>query len=187
MGIQSHLLKLCVHHFTSFTKLCFIDLIAQRLQTDSYTNPELSSLAAKVPKVVLQSKAENTRKKYERVFQVWERWANKYSLSPLPASETDISVYLVSIIQKCNSYASADEVFYAIKWAHELAGFDKNPCDSFFVTSVREVAHRILGHSVTKKEPITPEMLKLLVSRYGRELSNLSNLRSLSMFLLAFA
>lgn len=130
----------------------------------------------------------NTRKKYERVFGVWSRWASKYRLLSLPASESDVSVYLVSIIQKNNSFATVDEAFYAIRWAHELAGYDSNnPCSSFFVKSVREAAHMILGHSVSKKEPITAEILKQLVNIYGCDNANLYQLRSMLMCLLAYA
>jgi hypothetical protein len=57
--------------------------------------------------------------------------------------------------------------FYGIEWAHELAGFSNNACTSFYVTSVREAAHRILGHSVTKKEPISPDVLRQLACAFG--------------------
>jgi hypothetical protein len=38
----------------------FADLIALKLETRNYQNPELSFLADRVPDIVLQSKAPNT-------------------------------------------------------------------------------------------------------------------------------
>ena len=68
-------------------------------------------------------------------------------------------MYVISLIQRVKSLLSIDEAFYSLKWAHELAGIKDNICSSFMVKSVREAAHRILGHSAYKNENITPEIL----------------------------
>jgi hypothetical protein len=89
-------------------------------------------------------------------------------LNSLPAFNTDFSLYLISIIQKCNS--SVDDAFYGIKWAHDLAECSINPCHSTLTKSVREAAHRIF--------PVTPEMLNNLVSMYSSDANNMFRLRS---------
>ena len=78
-------------------------------------------------------------------------------------------------------------MFYSLKWAHDLAGYNCNPCDSFIVKSVREAAHRILGHSVTKKEPVMPLILNQLMDTFGDKNANLISLRNLSMCFVAYA
>jgi hypothetical protein len=42
-----------------------------------------------------------------------------------------------------------------------------NPCTSDFVLSVKEGVIRTVGHTMHKKEPITPEILKQIVTKYG--------------------
>jgi hypothetical protein len=64
------------------------------------------------------------------------------------------------------SVSSINEVFYSISWAHKLAGV-YNPCTSEFVLSVKEGVIRIVAHTIHKKEPITPEIFKQIVTKYG--------------------
>lgn len=165
----------------------FSDLIVNRFDSDVYQNPELSSLVGKVSEVVLQSKAKNTGKTYQSAFNSWCRWADRCGLNSMPASDFDFSLYLVHLIQSCKSPSSIDEAFYGVKWAHELAGHTTNPSVSFLTKSIREAAHRILGHSVCKKEPITADMLRSLVNLYGRPDSDLMCVRNITMCLIAFA
>lgn len=114
------------------------DMIALSLQSRRYHNTTLFSLAAKLPSIVLQSKASSTNKKYQRTFNALTKWANTYGMNPLPAEEAQFAVYLVSIIQKVNSPASVDEAVYGVKWAHELAGYHSDVTTSFFKKAVRE-------------------------------------------------
>ena len=75
---------------------------------------------------------------------------------------------------------------YAIRWAHKLSGFS-DPCQSFLVKSVKEGGLRSTAQPVCKKEPITPEILKSMVSIFGTKNSGLADLRIASMCLLSFA
>lgn len=158
-----------------------------RLSNKVYGDPELSSLAASLPEVALSSKACNTSKKYQRSYNSWSKWARQHGLVVFPANDVDFSLYLVSLIQSCNSPSTVDEAFYGMKWANDLAGNLNNPCSSFLVKSVREAAHRILGHRVSRKEPVTPEILFKLVNVFGNTDVNLFNLRNITMCLLAYA
>ena len=78
--------------------------------------------------------------------------------------------------------AKINEVVYSIGWAHEISGFE-NPCDSFLVKSVVEGARRQLSRPFTKKEPITPEILRQLVDRFGKT-TNLYDKRIVTMCLI---
>ncbi|XP_060597906.1 uncharacterized protein LOC132751710 [Ruditapes philippinarum] len=152
-----------------------------RLSHKVYDDPELSSLAVSLPEVALSSKACNTSKKYQRSYNSWSKWARQHSLVVFPANDVDFSLYLVSLIQSCNSPSTVDEAFYGMKWANDLAGNLNNPCSSFLVKSVREALHRILGHRVSRKEPVTPEILFKLVNVFGdTDSSNCYKLRGTS-------
>ena len=60
-----------------------------------------------------------------------------------------------------------------LNWVYELAGFENhNPCDKFFVKSIVEAWSRVPCKPVGKAEPITPEILGLILQHYG-ESSNL--------------
>jgi integrase len=55
------------------------------------------------------------------------------------------------------------------------------------VVSVREGAHRKIGHVIVKKEPITPDILQTIVLLYGNKTCNLKDLRITCMCLLGYA
>ena len=84
------------------------------------------------------------------------------------------------------SASSINEAFYAISWAHKLAGV-QNPCVSDLVISVKEGSLRSVGLSVVKKEHITPEILSQIVQLYGNSTSDLKHLRIACMCLLSYA
>ena len=43
-------------------------------------------------------------------------------MSYLPASDTNVSLYMASLGDTCKSTRTIDEAFYAIIWAHRMAG-----------------------------------------------------------------
>ena len=55
------------------------------------------------------------------------------------------------------------------------------------VITVKEGAHRSIGHLTVKKEPITPEILNNLVCVYADEHANLRHIRIACMCLLSYA
>jgi hypothetical protein len=85
-------------------------------------------------------------------------------------------LYLIHISDLRKSVSSINEAFYSISWAHKLAGV-YNPCTSYFVLSVNEGVIRTVGHTIHKKDHITPEILKQIVTKYGTTSSNLKDLR----------
>ena len=78
-----------------------------------------------------------------------------------------------------------DFAFYAIKWAHEMAGM-VSPTDNQLVSRVRDAAKRILGAArPNRKEPITIEVLNDMVGR--ADLSNILQLRNVCLYALSYA
>ena len=160
-------------------------------QWNSFSNlldgaPILNDLAEKLPEYLISSKADNTQKKYRYGFNLWCKWSKLHSLPSLPASHLHIALYLIHLSETANSINKLDEAIYAISWAHMLAGFP-DPCKTSLVHSVREGAHRKIGHTVIRKEPVTPEILQNIVSRYGSSSCNLKDLRIATMCLISYA
>jgi integrase len=78
-----------------------------------------------------------------------------------------------------------ETAFYAIQWAHNLAGVP-SPTAHPTVIAVREAANRICGkHRKNRKEPISAGCIKALISKAN--LKNLLELRNIYAFVLAFA
>jgi len=60
-----------------------------------YTN--LEPLLLEMPDFCLQSKAVNTRRSYEGAFKKWCKWCVPYNISTLPASDVNVSLYLMHL------------------------------------------------------------------------------------------
>ena len=95
-------------------------------------------------------------------------------------------MYLINLSESANSVSKIDEAFYALSWAHKLAGVP-DPCKNYLVVSVHEGVHRKIGHVIVKKDPITPDILQKIVLLYGNEDCNLKDLRVACMCLLGYA
>ncbi|XP_071140495.1 integrase/recombinase xerD homolog [Mytilus edulis] len=149
-------------------------------------NSHLSQLSTKLPQFCLSSRSENTTKNYKYAFEAWTKWCVFNGICYLPGSDTHVSLYLIDLTETAKSHSKINEMFYAISWAHRLAGLP-DPCKSDLVLSVKEGALRLIGHTVNKKEPITPEILKHIVLLYGNEKSSLKDLRIACMCLLCFS
>lgn len=74
---------------------------------------------------------------------------------------------------------------YAIKWAHECAGFT-DPTKNSYVTSLQEAAKRKASRAINKKEPISKDVLIELCDKYIDD-SDLLIVRNLTMILFCFA
>lgn len=146
----------------------------------------LLNLAEKLPQMCLNSRADSTRRCYKNAFEKWCKWCVSVKLPSFPATEFHVSLYLIHLSDLRKSVSSINEVFYSISWAHKLAGV-YNPCTSEFVLSVKEGVIRTVGHTIHKKEPITPEILKQIVTKYGTTSSNLKDLRLVTMCLICYA
>jgi len=94
--------------------------------------------------------------------------------------------FFLSLIQNCVSCSVIDEAHYGIKWTHEISGYE-DPCNSSIVRAVLEAAKRLLSVPVKKKEPVTPEVMLSLFSRFGGAHANLSDLRLLTLCVIGYA
>lgn len=91
-----------------------------------------------------------------------------------------MALYIISIAKDYKSSSKIQLAIHSISWAHQLAGL-KDPCESAVVKLTKEGAIRETSKPVVKKEPITPDHLKLLVEK--NKSNNLYNMRTLCICL----
>ena len=128
----------------------------------SFDTPELARLAASVRESVIRSKADSTTKKYLGAFRRWKTWAQQHSLQAFPVKESHLVLYLQSLAESSSSKSAIEEAYNAISWVHAMASCD-SPTESQFVRTVMQGLQRNLAKPVTKKLPVTTEMLGAIV------------------------
>jgi ribosomal protein S18 len=134
---------------------------------------------------MLYSKAESTTIGYSKSFQKWKKFAEGVlDVQYLPADPFHVALYLQHL-SDTSSIAAVNSIFYAINWAHSLAGF-VSPTQDQFLVAVRAgiIKHLSQGHP-NKKEPLDIEHLKKLGAHI--DYKDLTQLRNYVMFVLSFA
>lgn len=168
--------------------LCCVDVLSEGIWTvfEELQDPELSRLARALPRTVMQSRADSTKRKYVYAFQRWKSWAaDKAEVQVFPIKAAHLALYLQHLSETTQSKAAVEEAVNAANWMHELAGIPivgAAPIVSVTLNGLR----RVLAKPVTKKAPVTPEMLARLCESLGASAS-LTDVRTASMCLLAFA
>ena len=169
--------------------LILVEVLKDALQPNfqQVEDGRLRALVQDLPAVLLKSKADSTARKYEKGFNPWRKWASQFKeIVIFPASSVHVSLFFLSLIQESASCSTIDEVHYGLKWVHDLAGLP-DPCNSSLVLTLIESAKRLLSIPVKKKEPVTPEAIQLLFSKYGSSSASLSDLRVLTLCVLGYA
>ena len=96
--------------------------------------------------------------------------------------------YIIFLFNGGAPYSKIETVFYALKWHFDCsfhARNSSNPCESKFLKLILEGIKRILARPVNRKEPVTPDMLGNIVSKFDS--GSVKDLRNCTMFLLAYA
>ena len=142
-------------------------------------------MARKLPTTILHSRADSTVKKYLGAFRRWKTWATSHNLVPIPAKPHEVALYLQHLGDRTQSKSAAEEACNVLSWIHSSAGIT-SPSTHPFVKAALEGLKRIHARPVVKKEPLTVEMLEMIVDNAERS-GSLSNLRLATVVLLAFA
>ncbi len=147
-------------------------------------------MAAELPEVLLKARANSTVSGYSGAFNKWIEWTLSYSKESIPAEPLDISLYLIHLSHSANSPAPLTKALSAIAWAHKLAGVD-DPTKSSVVTFAYEGLKRKLAKPISKKEPITTDIINELVKTHlpagPVNAVNLNNLRTVAMCVVAYS
>jgi hypothetical protein len=143
------------------------------LNLDNFTlDGELDYLKQQISAFFLASRSDNTVRQYKYAFNSFCKWCLSLNITQiLPSLDIYMSMYLIHLTTIGKSVSTINEAYYSISWADRLAGV-KDPCKSDLVITVKEGAHRSIGHLTVKKEPITPAILNNLVCVYADEHAN---------------
>ena len=134
---------------------------------------------------LLQSRADNTVKKYNSSFKHFDEFCVKNKLSSKPALPISVAMYLTTLLDEGKSVSVISAAFYGIKWAHNISGFD-DPTEHSIAKRLLECAKRIQSKPVQKKDVLSTEMLTNLCSMYVT-CDDVIELRDLSMIMIAYS
>ena len=144
----------------------------------------LQPLVSRVQETVLASRADGTIRTYLAGFRRWKFWASSNCIRHLPANPFQVSVYLQCLILEASCPSPVLNAVYSIDWAQQLAGLPKVSVHPM-VSAMVSASQRILGKAKSKKEPITPEMLRALAPY--KESPSVSDLRTVALCLIGYA
>lgn len=137
--------------------------------------------------VLTASRAPSTGMKYNRSISKWKVWCSDHKVCALPADHHDLGDYYMALFNAGAPYSRIETAQYAIKWFHDCSPCtEANPCDSSFIKQVLAGLRRITAKPISKKDPVTPEILSRIVNIYGFS-DNLMNIRLCTMTLIAYA
>ena len=131
--------------------------------------------------------ANSTNRKYFHGWKTWADWCDsKQEVHLFPAYPSHVATFLNHILFTLGKKASVETAFYGIRWGHHVMGFD-SPTDNPFVQLEFERCQRLCQSEITKKEPITSEMIESLVNKFGWKNASLPDLQFLLTCLLGFS
>lgn len=134
---------------------------------------------------LLQSRADNTVKKYSFAFDHFVSYCDSNALAAKPALPIVVAMYITSLLDQGKSDNVILSAVYGIKWAHNINGL-RDPTDNNIVKNLMETAKRIRSKPKQKKDVISTELLKSLCDSYGK-CDDVIQLRDLCMITLAYA
>ena len=153
-------------------------------QLNHVENKEVKDLALSLPNVLTAARAKSTTGKYQTGWSNWLNWCkDKEEITPVPANPFYVAIYLNFVLKTSNNKGALTKAFYGIRWVHHVNGA-YSPTDHPFVSMTFEGTVRLCERKPkTPKEPITPEILKHLISTFDTD--SLMDLRFLLICSLA--
>lgn len=138
---------------------------------------------------MLKSRADITTKAYIRVIRKFLDWSkSRHFNMQLPFPRSVDSLYLFEVQQSCACSSSVILAHAALKCLHSFVpSLDRNPLDSEFCRNFIEAAKRQKSQPVTKKKPITPDVIRSILDVHNKKDAKLKNLRIAALCSLAFA
>lgn len=134
---------------------------------------------------LLQSRSENTNKKYYYSFKRWEQFIVKEGGKSIPASPIHVALYLTYLLDKGSSSSVVQSAVYGIKWAHSVQGL-QDPTDNSFVLNLVESSKRQPSKPKMKKDHVSSDAIIDLCTIY-KDSNDLAVVRDLAMITLCFS
>ena len=134
-----------------------------------------------------RSRAVSTVKRYMKEVVMFLKFQTDRGLAgSFPATVVHLSLYLSLLLGK-RKVGAVSIAYAALKWVHGILPVERNPLDCGLCRNLVEAEKRQRTSAVTKKEPASPDLIKAIMSRYGKENSTLKDLRIATMCALSFA
>ena len=167
-------------------------LIPDFLDAGFWKSPQIDALDDKSRQLMermkhtaLAARAQGTVEGYQRALNRWKIFAKQTLQVPsFPVSPLLFALYLQFLLEESDSVSSINTAFYAVNWAHKLAGLD-SPTDHSSVILIKEGAVRMCSSKSKRKEPLEVEHLRALLDKTNCE--DLLQLRNLVMCVISFS
>ena len=136
---------------------------------------------------LINAKAKSTSKRYIYEIQKFHKWCKASSLEPVPPFSVAVIIsYLNKVYSDSNSYSTLILSHSALKWFHSfLPDILDNPLDSPLCKMMLESAKRT-KNPVKKKQPLSSNMLRDIIDKYGSLSASLKDLRTATLCSLGF-
>lgn len=126
---------------------------------------DIEFLRKKSESLINLSVSSSTKKSYRSDWKKFCEWCEKYQVSPLPASEETIGLFVTSL-EGISALSSIRRYLSTISVAHRTSGYD-SPCNSDFIqriiAGISKSNHRI----IQRASPISWEMLCRMIDLCG--------------------
>ena len=152
---------------------------------ECFQNPDLYRLAKQLPYYLLESRSDNTVKKYFAYFKKWKSFIGSRGETALPANPVHVALFVTHLLETGSSAAVISSHVYGIKWAHNLAGH-ADPTTHPFITSLMETAKRTHQPLKSRRDPVSGSEVRALCEKY-KDSKDILVLRDLCMILLCFS
>ena len=114
-------------------------------------------------------------------------WSRKNGITvDLPYDSIVAAMYLLEFSKQTESSASVVLAYSALKWLHTLFPMN-NPLENDLCRNIVESANRSKNKPITKKTPITADIIKQIIDKYATPGSNLKDLRIATICTVGFA
>ena len=145
--------------------------------------PVISSLLQQL----FQSKVQSTSQRYLKEIGKFFSWCKVAGVqSPPPLSVALTLAYMAKVFNQSQSYSNLLLSYSALKWYHSFLPFaHENPCDSPILSSFLEAAKRG-KQAITRKVPVSTDMIKAIVDKYASTDACMKDLRLACLCTLGF-
>ena len=125
----------------------------------------------------------------KRVISKFFQWCKNNDIPlQLPFHVSVIALFLFSRAKESKSVSSVHLASAALRWLHSFVpDAAPNPLDSPFCRNIIEAAKRTYSKPIQKKQPVSADLIKRFIDKFGRSNSNLKDLRVAAMCALGFA
>jgi site-specific recombinase XerD len=149
---------------------------------DDISTERYNSYIDQGKKLIINSKAKNTRRAYHSDWKCFSDWCAEEGVSALPAEAETVVAYLSYLFTKKKKPSTIARQKSTISQAHATAGYD-SPTTAKIVVDTMKGIKRELGIMRNKKNPLLAEDIKLICEKK----EDLRDLRDCALLLIGFS